>query len=360
MLDPGTGILKLLAWRGFHPDAAAFWDRVDADSASTCGEALKTGRRILVSDVERCAFMAGTQDLEAYRRSNLRAVQSTPLMSRTGRALGMVSTHWRECHEPSVDDFRRFDVLPRQAADLIERAQTAAALRESEERFRQFGEASSDVLWIRDAETLQWTYLTPAFETIYGIDRETALSGDNMTGWLDRILPEDRQMILGNIERVRAGAGASLEYRIRRDNDDEVRWLRDTGFPMRDTAGEVQWIGGVGRDITEEKASAHRQQVLVNELQHQARNLLGIVAALADRTVRQGGSVEAFEERLQALSRAQGLLSEGAATPSRSARWSGPNWRRMRTVRSTESKWAARRYSCGRGSCRTSRWPCTS
>ena len=33
---------------------------------------------------------------------------------------------------------------------------------------RQFGEASQDVLWIRDAEKLQWNYLTPAFEAIYG------------------------------------------------------------------------------------------------------------------------------------------------------------------------------------------------
>ena len=33
--------------------------------------------------------MAGTQDLEQYRRSGIRAVQSTPLQSRSGRPLGM-------------------------------------------------------------------------------------------------------------------------------------------------------------------------------------------------------------------------------------------------------------------------------
>lgn len=56
-----------------------------------------------------------------------------------------------------------------------------------------------------------------------------------------------------------------------------------------------------------------RLEVLVNELQHRARNLLGVVAAIADRTVKRGGSVEAFEERLQALSRAQGLLSQNGS-----------------------------------------------
>jgi PAS domain S-box-containing protein len=117
-----------------------------------------------------------------------------------------------------------------------------ARLHESEERLRQFGEASSDILWIRDADTLQWTYLTPAFETIYGLDRETALRGDNLTSWLDLILPEDRPAALANIERLRAGERAAFEYRIRRPSDGDVRWVRNTDFPMLGTTGEVCWL----------------------------------------------------------------------------------------------------------------------
>lgn len=313
MLDPGTGILKLLAWRGFHPDAAAFWDRVDANSASTCGEALKTGRRILVSDVERCAFMAGTQDLEAYRRSNLRAVQSTPLMSRTGRALGMVSTHWRERHEPSVDDFRRFDVLTRQAADLIERAQTAAALRESEERFRQFGETSSDLLWIRDADTLRFEYLNPAFDTIYGESRDKLMGANSIERWAELIHPDDREQALNTLERLRSGEFVEHEFRIVQPSNGQEHWICDTDFPLLNATGHVQRLAGIAKDVTEQKETAERMKVLVAELQHRTRNLLGVVAAVADRTVKQGGSVEAFEERLQALSRAQGLLSRGGS-----------------------------------------------
>ena len=33
----------------------------------------------------------------------------------------MISTHWREPHQPSERDLRLFDILVRQAADLIER-----------------------------------------------------------------------------------------------------------------------------------------------------------------------------------------------------------------------------------------------
>ena len=95
------------------------------------------------SMLETCAFMAGTPDREAYLQAGMRAAQSTPLISRDGRLLGMLSTHWRQPHHPGESELRRFDILARQAADVIERAQTTAALRESETRFRVQVEASA-------------------------------------------------------------------------------------------------------------------------------------------------------------------------------------------------------------------------
>ena len=194
-----------------------------------------------------------------------------------------------------------------------ERARAEAALRESEARLSQFGEASSDVLWMRDAGTFQWTYLTPAFETIYGLDRTAALSGDNMVGWADLIVPEDRERAVENLQRVRMGERVSFEYRIRRPTDGEIRWLRDTDFPMRDASGRVFSIGGVGRDITEEKDTAAHMSVLVDELQHRTRNLMGVVRATSDKTLRHSADLPDFKARfgtrLAALSRVQGLLS---------------------------------------------------
>jgi PAS domain S-box-containing protein len=152
MLYRERGELGLLAWKGFHPDSAAFWQWVHLDSGSTCGAALSTGQRVVVPDVEACEFMAGTGDLEAYRRSNIRAVQSTPLISRTGTLLGMISTHWREPHRPLERDLRLLDVLARQAADLLERTKTVEALRESEARLRNIVEMLPAALYATDAE----------------------------------------------------------------------------------------------------------------------------------------------------------------------------------------------------------------
>lgn len=142
--------------------------------------------------------------------------------------------------------------------DTTAQKEAQEALRESEERLRQFGDASQDILWIRDAEALQWQYLTPAFETIYGLSRDAALTGDNYRGWLDLIEPEDRPIVAAVIERVRQGEHVTFEYRIRRPVDGAVRWLRDTDFPIADKDGTITRIGGIGEDITDAKLARER------------------------------------------------------------------------------------------------------
>jgi PAS domain S-box-containing protein len=152
MLDPGGTRLRLLASRGFAPESDAFWQRVEVGAGSTCGQALRRGTRVVVPDSEACDFMRGTPDLQEYRRSGLRAAQTTPLIARDGRLIGMLSTLWRAVHEPAVGEFALFDVLARQAADLIERAQVEAALRASEERIRQLVALMPAGVYTCDAE----------------------------------------------------------------------------------------------------------------------------------------------------------------------------------------------------------------
>jgi two-component system CheB/CheR fusion protein len=61
-------------------------------------------------------------------------------------------------------------------------------------------------------------------------------------------------------------------------------------------------------DITNLVRADSRQRVLIAELQHRTRNLLGIVQSVAQQTLGKGGSLEAFSIRLSALGRVQGLL----------------------------------------------------
>lgn len=147
--------------------------------------------------------------------------------------------------------------------DVTDQKQAQAAWRESDERFRQFGEASQDVIWIRDAETLQWQYLTPAFEDIYGLSRREALEGDNFRSWLDLIVFDDRAGAMTNIQRVREGEHVTFEYRVRRPIDGAIRWLRNSDFPIMDETGRVRLVGGIGHDLTELRETEARLQTLM-------------------------------------------------------------------------------------------------
>lgn len=119
VVDEERSGLRLVAWRGFHPASAAFWELVVPESASTCGMALVTGERVVVSDLEAEAALADSDDLHEYRRSRLRSVQSTPLVADDGFVVGMISTHWRRPREPRDAELRRIDSLARKCAAAV-------------------------------------------------------------------------------------------------------------------------------------------------------------------------------------------------------------------------------------------------
>ncbi len=121
-------------------------------AAPVSSEAARRGERVLVPDVENSPVLAGTASLPVLRAAGVRAVQSTPLRTRSGRLLGSLTTQWREPHMPDEHDLWRLDLLVRQAADLIELKQAEeerlaaaraleaanAGLREADHRKDQF------------------------------------------------------------------------------------------------------------------------------------------------------------------------------------------------------------------------------
>ncbi|MHC9418660.1 PAS domain-containing sensor histidine kinase [Sphingomonas citri] len=197
--------------------------------------------------------------------------------------------------------------------DLTARKRAEAALRESEELFRQFGTASADALWVRDARDLRVEYASPAFERLYGLPLATVGARDDLRRVARLILPADRAGALDAVRRVRAGATVTAEFRIRRAEDGAVRWVRDTAFPIRDGEGRIHRIGGISEDATAAKASSDRLEVLVAELQHRTRNLLGVVRGLSNQLIASSASLDdfagRFDDRLRALARVNGLLA---------------------------------------------------
>ena len=149
------GELHLLCSRGLPPEAVGFWQWVSPMVYSSCTIALQLGQRAIIPDFEEWADIAGTEDLIAFRRAGIRSAQTTPLRSRDGRLLGMISTHWSAPHQPSERDLRLLDILARQASDLLERTIADEALRDAEAQLRALNETLEQRVAERTAMLMQ-------------------------------------------------------------------------------------------------------------------------------------------------------------------------------------------------------------
>jgi len=101
ILDPATGSLKIVAQCGFAAEFLEYFAVVD-DGGSACGRAARERAQTVIVDVGLDASFAPHRDIAAA--SAFRAVQSTPIVARTGRLLGVVSTHYPRPFSPSQRD----------------------------------------------------------------------------------------------------------------------------------------------------------------------------------------------------------------------------------------------------------------
>jgi GAF domain-containing protein len=111
--------LEIAAHAGFSQPFLDFFARV-ADGGSACGAALKRGARVIVPDVERDPVFEGTPARGVMLDAGARAVQSTPLIGRGGRLLGMLSTHYERPYAPSEDELAALDRVAADAAMWLE------------------------------------------------------------------------------------------------------------------------------------------------------------------------------------------------------------------------------------------------
>jgi len=101
VLDPVTGSLRIAAQHGFSAEFLEYFAVVD-DDRSACGRAARESAQTVIADVNLDARFASHRDIAAA--SAFRAVQSTPLIGRSGRLLGVISTHYPRPYRPPARD----------------------------------------------------------------------------------------------------------------------------------------------------------------------------------------------------------------------------------------------------------------
>jgi PAS domain S-box-containing protein len=148
MLDPEKGSLSIVEYQGFERPFLDFFSSVDAAHPSACGVALARSERVVVEDVENDPIFSGQPSQEILRQAGVRAVQSTPLLTRSGQLIGILSTHWSRPHSPNHHTLQLIDLLARQAADFIEKMMAEEELRLAKERYHTLFDSIDEGLCI--------------------------------------------------------------------------------------------------------------------------------------------------------------------------------------------------------------------
>jgi PAS domain S-box-containing protein len=135
--DPESGALRIVAQRGFRREFLEFFALTTEDVGSW-GTAMRSLERTIVEDVTQSPIFAGTPALDVLLAAGVRAVQSTPIFTRSGALVGMLSTHYRTPRRPSEHELGLLDLVARQLADLVERTRIEEELRQANQRKDEF------------------------------------------------------------------------------------------------------------------------------------------------------------------------------------------------------------------------------
>jgi two-component sensor histidine kinase len=125
--------------------------------------------------------------------------------------------------------------------------------------------------------------------------------------WMRTLAPEHEQHWFDIYGEV-ALTGKAVRFENKADALDH-RWYDVHAF--RIGPGDQHQVGILFNDITARKNAERQQQTLLDELGHRMKNTMAMVQAIATQTLRgvsDREAVDAFVDRLQALSRAHVLL----------------------------------------------------
>jgi two-component system cell cycle sensor histidine kinase/response regulator CckA len=174
--------------------------------------------------------------------------------------------------------------------DTTERNRVVAALRESEERFRNLAENIEDVVWIADRQLRKVLYVNPAYERVWGCTCRTLR--DDIESIVAVVHTDDRARIQSRMDELRQGIFRPEEYRIVLADGTE-RWIRDRVFGIKDEEDTIYRIAGIAEDITVRKRAEEERLGLERKLMDaQKLESLGILA---------GGIAHDFNNLLTAI-----------------------------------------------------------
>jgi PAS domain S-box-containing protein len=274
LYNPQTKMLEFVAHRGFRREFFDYFNGAH-EGTSACGMAFQRGKRVIMEDVLTEPGFA--PHLKIVAAAGFRAVQATPLFSRTSEVLGVISTHFRKPHRPPERELRFVDLYARQAAEMIERKRAEEALRASEERFRRYFELGLIGMGIT-SPSKGILEVNDELCRILGYSREELLEKT----WAELTHPDDLPQDVFNFDRVMAGEieGYSLEKRWIRKDGQIINGIMAAKCHRRPD-GSVDYFVGLLQDITMRKRREEEQRKLASLVEN-SNDFIGLASLEGD------------------------------------------------------------------------------
>jgi PAS domain S-box-containing protein len=272
MLDE-SGFLRIAAHRGLN---APFLDFLVGRGhlCIDCEKVIEHRERIIVEDVSKDPVYEATPDLKEMLNAGARALQSTPLVARSGDLFGIISTLYPVPYCPDERDLRLLDLLARQVTDLLECAHAQAALRETEQQLRDVIDHTQALVWLKD--------LDGRFLRINRyMEKKLGLSSDQVIGRtvFDLFPQAEAQQFEANDRQVIQN-GIPMEFEETLTQVGREFTYIATKFPLRDAFGRPRAVCAICTDVTKRKAAEARVQASEAQLRTVVENLTqGVVVS---------------------------------------------------------------------------------
>jgi PAS domain S-box-containing protein len=184
-------------------------------------------------------------------------------------------TFWFEIHKtPIFDDSSLFIGTSGMARDITSRKAIENILLDSEERFRQFAENTSDAFILCSPDSV--LYVNPAFEKIYGHNIQEAYQNLHIPEkWIHA---DDRAKVSSHFrsDEYKNTGKFNGQFRVIRA-DGSITWVWERSFPIYNEQNEVIRFISVASDITRQKQlefdllkTQTQQQAILDNIPHMA------------------------------------------------------------------------------------------
>lgn len=173
--------------------------------------------------------------------------------------------------------------------------------------FAAIVESSQDAVVSKNLEGVIQSW-NAAAERMFGYKAEEIIGRPVLV-----LIPADRQHEEAEIlRRIRSGERIDHFETVRQHKDGRLLDISLTISPVKDKDGQIIGASKIARDIGERRRAEATRELLLNEIRHRVKNILGTIQAIVSQTFKRASKEDlvAFNSRLQALSNAHDLLTQ--------------------------------------------------